>query len=57
MVLSAELFNTAIEQFADKLHPEQDDKIGRVKDLAAAAVFVTAITSVAIAVVVFSRHF
>ncbi len=38
LVLAAELFNTALEQLADHLHPEQHPAIGLVKDCAAGAV-------------------
>jgi undecaprenol kinase len=49
LVLAAELLNTAIESLADLLHPEQDPRIGRVKDLAAAAVLVVSAGALAIA--------
>ena len=39
-VLAAELFNTALEQLADRLHPEQDPQIRVAKDCGAAAVLV-----------------
>ena len=49
-VVSAELFNTAIEQLANKVSRKKDSLIKRVKDLAAAAVLVWAITAFLIAV-------
>src|SRR3954467_15665265 len=39
-VISAELFNTALEHLADHLHPEVHPSIRIVKDCAAAAVLV-----------------
>lgn len=36
-MLSAELFNTAIETICDYLQPEHDPRIGAIKDIAAAA--------------------
>jgi diacylglycerol kinase len=36
-MLSAELFNTAIEEVCDYLQPEHDQRIGAIKDIAAAA--------------------
>ncbi|MEZ4737555.1 MAG: diacylglycerol kinase [Caldilineaceae bacterium] len=36
-MLSAELFNTAIETICDYLQPEYDPRIGAIKDVAAAA--------------------
>src|SRR5262245_44120645 len=47
-VLSAELFNTALERLADRLHPELDPAIRSVKDCAAGAVLVLSFCSVAV---------
>jgi undecaprenol kinase/diacylglycerol kinase (ATP) len=52
MVFTAELFNSAMENFADHLAPGQHDEIKKVKDLSAAAVLVCAITAFAIACLV-----
>ncbi len=43
LVLAAELINTALENLADHLHPEQHPKIKIVKDCAAGAVLVLSI--------------
>ena len=56
MVLSAEAMNTAIEQLADALHPERDERIRLVKDVAAGAVLITAIASVVVAICVVWKH-
>jgi diacylglycerol kinase len=48
-VLSAELLNTAIEQLADELHPQQSPGVRRAKDCAAAAVLVAALGALAVA--------
>ena len=40
LVIAAELINTALEQLADHLHPEQHPRIKIVKDCAAAAVLI-----------------
>lgn len=37
LLLAGELFNTAIELLCDVVSPEQDERIGAVKDVAAAA--------------------
>ncbi len=42
-VVSAELFNTAIERFVDFVHPDYHKAAGGIKDLAAGAVFFFAI--------------
>jgi undecaprenol kinase len=39
-VLACEMLNTAIEQLADALHPQDSAAIGAVKDCAAAAVLI-----------------
>lgn len=54
-VLAAELFNTALESLCDKLHPERDPWIGKVKDLGAAAVLIASITALAVGVLVFGK--
>ena len=48
-VISAELFNTAVEHLADHLHPEIHPSIRIVKDCAAAAVLVTSIAALGVA--------
>jgi len=48
-VISAELFNTAIERLADHVQPELDEEIRVVKDVAAAAVLITSLAAVAVA--------
>jgi diacylglycerol kinase (ATP) len=50
MVVSAELFNTALEHLADHLHPEIHPRIRIVKDCAAAAVLIAACAAVAVGI-------
>ena len=47
-VLGAELFNTALEETLDLLHPEIDPRIARAKDCAAAAVLVLSLASLVV---------
>ncbi len=49
LVLCAELFNSAIEELIDLLHPDIHDKVKAIKDLAAGAVLVAAIASLWVA--------
>jgi diacylglycerol kinase (ATP) len=56
LVISLEMINTAIEIFADKLHPEKNEQIGKVKDIAAGAVLVAAIFAVVVAGLVFGKY-
>lgn len=53
LVFSFEIINTSVEHIADFICPERDDRIKRIKDLAAAAVLVSAITAAVIGLIVF----
>ena len=53
LVFSGEIFNSAIEDLADVVCLERDERIKKVKDLAAAAVLVNAITAAVIGLLVF----
>ena len=52
-VLTAETFNTALEELCDKFQPEHDPHIGKIKDLAAAAVLISSCTAFVTGVIVF----
>ena len=52
-VISAELFNTAIETVVDMISPEKNPKAKLAKDIAAGAVLVMAIGSAIIGFIVF----
>lgn len=49
LVMSTEGLNTALEAMADFVHPDFHSKIGHIKDVAAGAVFIAAITAIIIA--------
>lgn len=53
-VFSMEIINSAIEKLADFISPDYHEMIKKVKDLAAAAVLISATTSIAVALIVFS---
>lgn len=53
LVMSIEGINSAIEEIADFIHPEQHSKIGYLKDIAAGAVFFTAIASIIVACIIY----
>ncbi len=53
VVISLEIINTVIENIFDLFHPEKDGRIMIIKDLAAAAVFVSAIGAVIIGLIIF----
>ncbi len=50
LVLAAELMNTALEELADQVNPEQHPRIRLVKDCAAGAVLVAVLGALAVAV-------
>lgn len=52
-VITAELFNSAIERLVDLVSPEWQKIAGEVKDIAAGAVLVTAITAAIVGLIVF----
>ena len=53
MVIALECMNTALEVLADRVSTEDDELIKRAKDVASAAVLVAALTSLAVAAIVF----
>lgn len=48
MVLGAEALNTAVEFLGDEVSLEHRERIGRAKDVAAAAVLIASLTSLAV---------
>ncbi|MBR4646269.1 MAG: diacylglycerol kinase family protein [Bacteroidales bacterium] len=53
LVFGGEIFNSAIEDLADVICPERDERIKKVKDLSAAAVLVSAFTALIIGLIIF----
>jgi diacylglycerol kinase (ATP) len=53
LVMSVEGLNTAVEKIADFIHPNYDEKIGFIKDIAAGAVLFAAITAVIIGLIIY----
>ncbi len=53
IVISAEILNTVIERVSDKVSPKFDPVIGKIKDLGAAAVLVTAIAAAVVGLIIF----
>lgn len=52
LVISAEIFNTCIEMICDKICPDYDETIGKIKDLSAAGVLVCALFALLSAVLI-----
>lgn len=55
-VLSAEIFNTAIEKICDIIQPNFDKRIGFIKDISAGAVVLVAAVSVVIGILVYGKY-
>jgi len=59
-VMACELFNTALEKLGDivtTINPGAYNPMGDVKNLAAGSVFVSALTSLFVAIIIFLPHF
>ncbi len=57
LVMSAEGINSAIEKLSDFIHPDHHPKIGYIKDIAAGAVFFTAIAAVIVGCIIYIPKF
>ncbi len=53
LVVSIEGLNTAVEKIADFIHPNYDERIGFIKDIAAGSVFIAAITAIIIGLMIY----
>lgn len=56
IVISAELFNTSVEILADVVTKERHPGIGKVKDIASAAVLILCVIAVIVGVIVFAKY-
>ena len=56
LVLTAEIFNTAVEKTCDLISEEYDERIRVIKDLAAGGVLAAALTALVTAGVILIRH-
>jgi diacylglycerol kinase (ATP) len=57
LVMSIEGINTAIEKIADFIHPNFNEKIGFIKDIAAGAVLFAALTAIVIGLIIYIPKF
>ncbi len=53
LVIALEMINTALEKIMDFLHPDYDERVKIIKDVAAGAVLIAAIGSVVIGALLF----
>lgn len=56
LVLTAELFNSSLEELVDLLQPAQQPLAGKIKDMAAGAVLIAAISAACIGLLVFGKY-
>lgn len=56
LVILAEVLNSAVERVTDVLKPRINDYVKEIKDIMAAAVMITAITSIIIGILIFYPH-
>ena len=56
LVLSAEALNTALEELCDMLKPMHDPHVKKIKDLAAAGVFLASVSAAVIGAIIFVPH-
>ena len=54
LVLGIEGLNTAVEKIADFIHPEYHIQIGFIKDIAAGAVLMAALTAIIIGLIIYT---
>ena len=57
LIVTAEIFNTAIEDLCNKVEPKQDSDIKKIKDLIAAAVLTSSFGAFVLGILTFAHHF
>lgn len=55
-VLSFEILNTCVEKICDIIQPDFDQRIKIIKDMAAGSVFLMAMASVVVGVLIYSKY-
>lgn len=55
-VLSLEILNTCVEKICDIIQPDFDQRIKIIKDMAAGSVFLMAMASVIVGVLIYSKY-
>lgn len=53
LVMSAEAMNSAVERLVDFISPGHNEKAGEIKDIAAGAVLLSAVTAAAVGLIIF----
>ncbi len=52
-VIALEIMNSAVEHIADFVHPDQNDKIKKIKDISASAVLISSLTALVVGLLIF----
>ena len=55
-VIAAEMLNTAVEDLCNKIEPNADPVIGKIKDIMGGFVLVVSLVSVTIGIIIFSDY-
>lgn len=55
-VLSAEILNTVVEDICNKIEPNTDSMIGKIKDMMGGFVLVVGLTSLGVGIMIFSNY-
>jgi len=53
IVISLELMNTAIERTMDLINPSSNEQVGKIKDIAAGSVLITALVAAVVGFIIF----
>lgn len=56
MVIAAELINSAVERIVDLVSPQRHPLAGQIKDIAAGAVLVCALTAMVVGIIIFTPY-
>lgn len=57
IVLMSEIINTLVEDLCDKIEPNQNAEIGKIKDTGATLALVSSIGATVLGILVFAHHF
>ncbi len=57
LVMALEMMNSAIEGIVDLVSPQQNEKAGQIKDMAAGAVLIASIVSFIIGILILGKYF
>ncbi len=55
-VLASEILNSVIEDFLDVIHPRHHPSVGRIKDVLAGSVLLSALVAVVVGLLIFVPH-